>query len=314
MMPATNSSRSLWILLFSIVVLGLLFAGATKDVSSETASAADEVPAPVLYDIDNADGDGNYMIEWSAVLDADDYRLHENIDGSASWELVFTGTDTSFSRSNMPDGQYCYRVRAIQGETLSPWSEDKCTTVGEPPPEPTATDTPTITSTPTATATQEAPTVTATNTKTPAPTSSSTLVPSPTATRKPIVNLPIIVYQLPPTATPTATMTPSPTNTPVPTNTPEPTKRPTNTPEPTKRPTNTPEPTSEPPPTGCNTCAYDAYNCDDFSRRRDAQACYEYCLEETGRDVHRLDNDNDGEACESLPWRTVIRWYIQIRQ
>lgn len=69
-------------------------------------------------------------------------------------------------------------------------------------------------------------------------------------------------------------------------------------------PTQTPQPpaTSTPqPPAGCSICSYDAYNCSDFKRQRDAQACYDYCMTMVGYDVHRLDSDGDGVACESLP-------------
>lgn len=89
--------------------------------------------------------------------------------------------------------------------------------------------------------------------------------------------LPHVVYEEPPTATPLPTATAVPTA------------------------TSTPIPTSEPPPTGCNTCSFDAYNCSDFSRQRDAQACHDYCMEQVGFDVHRLDRDGDGRVCESLP-------------
>jgi len=33
----------------------------------------------------------------------------------------------------------------------------------------------------------------------------------------------------------------------------------------------------------------------------EAQACYEYCIAQGRGDVHRLDRDKDGLACESLP-------------
>jgi len=59
-------------------------------------------------------------------------------------------------------------------------------------------------------------------------------------------------------------------------------------------------PTPPPPPTTCS-CTSDKYNCSDFSTHAEAQACYTYCLSATGRDVHRLDGDKDGSACESLP-------------
>lgn len=103
-------------------------------------------------------------------------------------------------------------------------------------------------------------------------------------------------------ATPVSTATALPTNTPTPYHTPTPTVTalPTNTSTPYHTPT--PTATNTPaPPTGCNICSYDAYNCDDFSTQSEAQACYDYCFEQVGTDVHRLDGDDDGEACESLP-------------
>ena len=48
-------------------------------------------------------------------------------------------------------------------------------------------------------------------------------------------------------------------------------------------------------------CSTNQYNCSDFRTRAEAQACYEHCLSLTGLDVHRLDGNGDGEACESLP-------------
>ena len=48
-------------------------------------------------------------------------------------------------------------------------------------------------------------------------------------------------------------------------------------------------------------CADDTLNCEDFACQQAAQACYEYGLEATGRDVHGLDHDEDGIACEELP-------------
>lgn len=44
-------------------------------------------------------------------------------------------------------------------------------------------------------------------------------------------------------------------------------------------------------------CSYDAYNCGDFSTHAEAQAVFDAC----GADVHKLDRDKDGIACESLP-------------
>jgi hypothetical protein len=48
-------------------------------------------------------------------------------------------------------------------------------------------------------------------------------------------------------------------------------------------------------------CYADLYNCSDFATQAEAQACYEYRLGQGAGDIHRLDGDNDGVACESLP-------------
>lgn len=48
------------------------------------------------------------------------------------------------------------------------------------------------------------------------------------------------------------------------------------------------------------TCSYNAYNCSDFSSQFQAQSVFEQCGG-INNDIHRLDGDNDGKACESLP-------------
>lgn len=73
---------------------------------------------------------------------------------------------------------------------------------------------------------------------------------------------------------------------------------------PTSRPTlasptltPTPRPTLAPV---CD-CSDDLYNCGDFTTQVQAQACYDYCVSLGCGDVHGLDGDNDGQACEGLP-------------
>ena len=98
------------------------------------------------------------------------------------------------------------------------------------------------------------------------------------------------------TGTATATVTLRPTSTATRTATVTATRTPT--------PTKTPKPTAtatRQPPGNCSTCAADVYNCSDFATQEEAQGCFDYCWELTGRDVHGLDSDNDGEACEALP-------------
>lgn len=87
-----------------------------------------------------------------------------------------------------------------------------------------------------------------------------------------------------------ATPTPLPaTSTPVPV-------APTDTPRPTATAVVIP-PTSTAAPVVCD-CSGDLYNCADFGTHARAQACYEYCLSLGRGDIHGLDRDKDGIACE----------------
>jgi Excalibur calcium-binding domain len=52
---------------------------------------------------------------------------------------------------------------------------------------------------------------------------------------------------------------------------------------------------------GAYQCSRNVYNCSDFRSRVAAQAAYQACGGR-GNDVHRLDDDRDGLACEWLPW------------
>jgi hypothetical protein len=47
-------------------------------------------------------------------------------------------------------------------------------------------------------------------------------------------------------------------------------------------------------------CRYNAYDCSDFRTRAEAQAVYQACGG-LRNDVHHLDSDRDGLACEWLP-------------
>ena len=46
-------------------------------------------------------------------------------------------------------------------------------------------------------------------------------------------------------------------------------------------------------------CSSDRYNCADFSTQAAAQACYNNCIAQGKGNIHRLDGDNNGKACES---------------
>lgn len=46
-------------------------------------------------------------------------------------------------------------------------------------------------------------------------------------------------------------------------------------------------------------CTSNIYNCSDFASHEEAQGLYDYCVSQGYGDIHRLDADNDGLACES---------------
>ncbi len=54
-------------------------------------------------------------------------------------------------------------------------------------------------------------------------------------------------------------------------------------------------------PTTPPNCQTNTYNCKDFKTQKEAQQVYLQCLKETSKDIHILDKDKDGIACESLP-------------
>ena len=62
-------------------------------------------------------------------------------------------------------------------------------------------------------------------------------------------------------------------------------------------PTPTPTPSATPV---CN-CSHNVYDCVSFGYQAGAQACYDYCKAQGVGDIHNLDEDNDGRACEDLP-------------
>jgi len=43
------------------------------------------------------------------------------------------------------------------------------------------------------------------------------------------------------------------------------------------------------------------YNCSSFSSQAAAQACYNHCVDVGAGDIHKLDENDNGVACESLP-------------
>ena len=70
--------------------------------------------------------------------------------------------------------------------------------------------------------------------------------------------------------------------------------------KPTTKATTVPTPKPTTVKSAVCSCSGDIYNCADFSSHSEAQACFDYCKSIGKGDIHRLDRDNNGYACESL--------------
>jgi uncharacterized protein YegP (UPF0339 family) len=90
---------------------------------SNTQSASVTPAAPVLHPINNPDGDGSYLIDWSDVPGATNYWLEED-DNSAftSPTTLYNGANSQYQVSGQQTGAWYYRARATNAGGDSPWS------------------------------------------------------------------------------------------------------------------------------------------------------------------------------------------------
>jgi hypothetical protein len=92
--------------------------------------------APALNPIDNTDGDGEYLVDWSDVSGAALYILHEddNPDFTTPTE-AYGGAASEHLVSGQTAGTWYYRVRGVAEPCQGPWSAVQSTTVSAPPPQ-----------------------------------------------------------------------------------------------------------------------------------------------------------------------------------
>lgn len=89
---------------------------------------------PTMADIENADGDGEYTVSWSASNPVTAYTLEEDDNAAfTSPTVIYNGLDTFKAIAGKPLGDYYYRVRAENGSVLSGWSEAKMASVTQVP-------------------------------------------------------------------------------------------------------------------------------------------------------------------------------------
>ncbi len=90
---------------------------------------------PALAPIDNADGDGEYLVDWDAVAGAVTYQLQEDDNPAFDSPTVrYAGEDSQYQVSEQEGGLWYYRVRAANASGESAWSSTEA--VGAAPAAP----------------------------------------------------------------------------------------------------------------------------------------------------------------------------------
>ena len=87
---------------------------------------------PILSNIDNQGGKGNYILNWKSV-DRAIYYIVEEADKSMYPNTIYAGSDTSKKVSGKDIGRYYYRISAVGYGGKSDWSKIKSVRVTTPP-------------------------------------------------------------------------------------------------------------------------------------------------------------------------------------
>lgn len=75
-----------------------------------------DIIAPILNSIESPDEDGTFIVTWGSVEGATDYKLYRSSNNSIDIETltpIYTGTDTHFQETDLPNGMYYYFVVAV---------------------------------------------------------------------------------------------------------------------------------------------------------------------------------------------------------
>jgi len=93
-------------------------------VTRSTTVYSGSLSRPILYSIDNSDGDGQYLVNWSSVSGATSYTLEESLGPYFDDPMTYyPGPATQFNVSGKSGGTWYYRVRALGSGGSSPWSD-----------------------------------------------------------------------------------------------------------------------------------------------------------------------------------------------
>lgn len=86
--------------------------------------------APSTIDpINNADGDGNFEVSWSAAGTVESIYILEERHNTEAWWEILRAPEYRMTRANRSGGQWCYRIKVLDGNASSSWSDVICTQV-----------------------------------------------------------------------------------------------------------------------------------------------------------------------------------------
>ncbi len=102
-------------------------------------------PATPVLDqfIPNVDIDGVVKLTWTAISNADSYKIYRSKDGG-TYEIVTTVSTNSYTDNGLEDGIYIYKIKAINNagdSNVSNIQAVKVQTSASPPPEPPTSET-----------------------------------------------------------------------------------------------------------------------------------------------------------------------------
>ena len=107
-------------------------AGGSSPWSDTESTSVDPsaIDPPSLLAIDNPGADGEYLVDWTAVSGATQYKLEQSLSPYFDdVQEVYAGVSTQFLVVDQPGGTWRSRVRAMGASGQSPWSNQQSTTV-----------------------------------------------------------------------------------------------------------------------------------------------------------------------------------------
>ena len=83
---------------------------------------------PSIFQIEDVERDGNFVVKWPRVLTAEEYQVTEQYN-SGEWNTIYSGIETRLHLEDRANGTWCYRLRASNAHGTSNYGGPVCTTV-----------------------------------------------------------------------------------------------------------------------------------------------------------------------------------------